>query len=47
MAPNQVEDGDFRLSTRSLRHRLAAFSPPNQKKVCTWWKTLKTDLLPK
>ena len=31
-APNQVEDGNFRLNTRFLEHSSAASPPTNQKK---------------
>ena len=41
-APTQVEDGNFRLSTRFLEHRPVASPPTNKKKVCTQWKIMKT-----
>ena len=46
--PTQVEDGNFRLSTRFLEHCPGTSSWTNQKKVYIWWKIMKTltTLLP-
>jgi len=37
-APTQVEDGDFRLSTRFLEHCPVTSPPTNQKKASTQQK---------
>ena len=44
--PNQVEDGNFKLSIRFLEHCLGTSSWTNQKKVYMWWKIMKTLTTP-
>lgn len=40
--PTEVEDGNFRLSTRVQEHHPVTSPPTNQKKVCTQQKIMKT-----
>lgn len=45
-ASTQVEDGNFRLSTRFLEHCPGTSSWTNQKKVYIWWKIMETLTTP-